>query len=239
MQLSSRTSGRPMAAHAGSRCEGMFEGEASVSVSVLVVDDFALMREGIAAALEVDPDIEVVGLAADGLDAFALARDLEPDVVVLDLRMSEHGGMEALELFAEHLPETKVLIFTANENPSNLQAAMAAGASGFLTKETGGDQLREAVRAVQRGETVLATALAARLAARSSHVQSPEDQPDLNAREKQVLRLLSKGLTDKEIAARLFVGVRTVQYDLSSVRRKTGLSSRSELARWAVIRSLA
>lgn len=210
-----------------------------MSVRVLVVDDFALMREGIATALEVDPDIEVVGLAADGLDAFGLARDLEPDVVVLDLRMSEHGGMEALELCTEHLPETKVLILTANENPSNLQAALTAGASGFLTKETGGDQLRKAVIAVHQGETVLAPALAARVAARDSRVQPPERQPDLTARERQIVRLLSKGLTDKEIAAQLFVGVRTVQYDLSSVRRKTGLSSRSELARWAVIRSLA
>jgi two-component system NarL family response regulator len=115
---------------------------------------------------------------------------------------------------------------------------MAAGASGFLTKEIGADGLREAVIAVHGGETVLAPALAARLAARGRSAPPREQQPELTARERRIVRLLSKGLTDKEIAAELFLGVRTVQYDLSSVRSKTGLSSRSELARWAVIHSL-
>jgi two-component system NarL family response regulator len=209
-----------------------------MSVRVLIVDDFALMRDGIAAALAVEPEIEVVGLAADGVEALDLTRELAPDVIVLDLRMSERGGMETLELCAEHAPATKVLILTANENPSNLEAAMAAGASGFLTKEIGADGLREAVIAVHGGETVLAPALAARLAARGRSAPPREQQPELTARERRIVRLLSKGLTDKEIAAELFLGVRTVQYDLSSVRSKTGLSSRSELARWAVIHSL-
>lgn len=209
-----------------------------MSVRVLIVDDFALMRDGIAAALEVDPEIEVVGLAADGTEAFELTRELAPDVVVLDLRMSERGGMETLELCSEHAPATKVLILTANENPSNLEAALAAGAAGFLTKETDAGELREAVIAVHRGETVLAPTLAARIAAGDPRPPAAEHLPELTARERRILRLLSRGMTDKEIAAEMFVGVRTVQYDLSSVRRKTGLSSRSELARWAVIHSL-
>jgi two-component system NarL family response regulator len=209
-----------------------------MSVRVLIVDDFALMRDGIAAALDVDPEIDVVGLAADGTEAFELTRELAPDVVVLDLRMSEQGGMETLELCSEHAPATRVLILTANENPSNLEAAMAAGAAGFLTKEIEAAELREAVFAVHRGETVLAPALAARIAAGGSRPPAAEHLPELTARERRILRLLSRGLTDKEIAAEMFVGVRTVQYDLSSVRRKIGLSSRSELARWAVIHSL-
>lgn len=205
-----------------------------MTVKVLVVDDFALMRDGIAAALEVDPMIEIVGRASHGVEGFELARELTPDVVVLDLRMPEHGGMEALELCTRHLPETKVLILTANENPSNLQAAMAAGASGFLTKGVEGSVLRDAVIAVHSGGEVLAPALAAQLR------RSPTggDRPELTPRERRVVRLLSRGSTDREIAAELFVAVRTVQYDLTSVRRKTGLSSRSELARWAVIHSL-
>jgi DNA-binding NarL/FixJ family response regulator len=209
-----------------------------MSVRVLIVDDFALMRDGIAAALEVDPEIEVVGLAADGTEAFELTRELAPDVVVLDLRMSERGGMETLELCGEHAPATRVLILTANENPSNLEAALAAGAAGFLTKEIDAGELREAVIAVHRGETVLAPALAARIAAGGPRPPAAEHLPELTPRERRILRLLSRGSTDREIAAELFVGVRTVQYDLSSVRRKTGLSSRSELARWAVIHSL-
>lgn len=208
-----------------------------MSVRVLVVDDFALMRDGIAAALEVDPRIEIVGLAADGTEAFELTRELAPDVVVLDLRMSERGGLETLELCSEHAPATKVLILTANENPSNLEAAIAAGAAGYLTKGVDAGGLREAVVAVHRGETVLAPALVDRMAGRS-HPSGGDPQPELTPRERRILRLLSRGMTDKEIAAELFVGVRTVQYDLSSVRRKTGLASRSELSRWAVIHSL-
>lgn len=205
-----------------------------MGVKVLVVDDFALMRDGIVAALEVDPEIEVVGRAADGLEAFERARELAPDVLVLDLRMSEHGGMETLELCAEHLPATKLLVLTANENPSNLEAAMAAGASGFLTKGVGASELRDAVIAVHGGEEVLAPALAAS----RRRAPSREEQPELTPRQRQIVRLLSRGLTDREIATELFVAVRTVQYDLASVRRKTRLSSRSELAGWAVIHSL-
>lgn len=208
-----------------------------MSVRVLVVDDFALMRDGIAAALEVDPRIEIVGLAADGTEAFELTRELAPDVLVLDLRMSERGGLETLELCSEHAPATKVLILTANENPSNLEAAIAAGAAGYLTKGVDAGGLREAVVSVYRGETVLAPALVDRTAGRS-HPDGDDPQPELTPRERRILRLLSRGMTDKEIAAELFVGVRTVQYDLSSVRRKTGLASRSELSRWAVIHSL-
>lgn len=210
-----------------------------MSVRVLVVDDFELIRDGIAAALGVDPRIEIAGRAADGIEALEMAHDLRPDVIVLDLRMSERGGMETLELCAEQLPATRVLILTANENPSNLEAAMAAGAAGFLTKEIEADALREAVLAVHRGETVLAPALAARAGARGKVAATGEDQPELTPRERRIVRLLGKGSTDREIAAELFVGVRTVQYDLASVRRKTGLSSRSEIARWAVIHSLA
>lgn len=209
-----------------------------MSVRVLVVDDFALMRDGIAAALEPDPRIEIVGLAADGTEAFELTRELGPDVVVLDLRMSERGGLETLELCSEHAPAAKVLILTANENPSNLEAAMAAGASGYLTKGVDAGELREAVVAVQRGETVLAPGLVDRMTARRSRPVAGDPLPELTPRERRILRLLSRGMTDKEIATELFVGVRTVQYDLSSVRRKTGLASRSELSRWAVIHSL-
>jgi len=209
-----------------------------MSVRVLVVDDFALMRDGIAAALEADPRIEIVGLAADGTEAFELARELAPDVIVLDLRMSERGGLETLELCSEHVPATKVLILTANENPSNLEAAMTAGASGYLTKGVDAGELREAVVAVHRGETVLAPALVDRMASTRSRPGADDPLPKLTPRERRILRLLSRGSTDKEIAAELFVGVRTVQYDLASVRRKTGLTSRSELSRWAVIHSL-
>jgi DNA-binding NarL/FixJ family response regulator len=212
-----------------------------VSVRALIADDFELAREGIAIALESHPEIEVVGHAEDGREAVARARELSPDVVVLDLRMAAHGGMEALDAFATELPQTKVLVLTANENPDNVRAALEAGAAGYLTKQTPPEELCAAVLAVSRGSIVVAPALADPGSGDEPGPESPSGvagQPSLTARQRTIVRLLSSGLTDQEIADRLFVSVRTVQYDLSEVKSKTGLVRRSEIARWAVIHSL-
>jgi DNA-binding NarL/FixJ family response regulator len=208
-------------------------------IRVLIADDFELAREGIAIALSSNPDIEVVGHATDGREAVERARELSPDVVVLDLRMAGHGGMEALDVFPAELPQTKVLVLTANENPDNVRAAIGAGAAGYLTKQTSGEELCEAVVAVARGGLVIAPSLAGPLAPEASDgSEEPTAEPTLTARQRAIVRLLSTGLTDKEIADRLFVSVRTVQYDLNEVKSKTGLARRSEIARWAVIHSL-
>jgi DNA-binding NarL/FixJ family response regulator len=211
-----------------------------VTVRVLIADDFELAREGIAVALGADPEIEVVGHAEDGREALERARELRPDVVVLDLRMAGHGGMEALDAFPAELPEAKVLVLTANENPENVQAAIGAGAAGYLTKQASGAQLCEAVLAVARGGLVIAPSLADPRPPGEGRGSGDEavEQSALTSRQRAIVRLLSAGLTDREIAARLYVSVRTVQYDLSEVRAKTGLARRSEIARWAVIHSL-
>lgn len=210
-----------------------------MGVRVLIAEDFQLFREGVAAALEGHPDIEVVGHAADGREAFERARELHPDVIVLDLRMSD-GGMETLHLCRENLPEVKILVLTANVNRANMRDAMAAGAAGYLTKQAGGEKLRRAVIDVHRGESVVPPTLVAQVPEEGS-AKAPQDiprDPGLSARERSIVRLLCLGLTDREIAERLFVAPRTVQYDLANVRRKTGLSSRAEIARWAIIHSL-
>jgi DNA-binding NarL/FixJ family response regulator len=212
-----------------------------VGVRVLIADDFELVREGISSALESHPEIEVVGHAADGREAVERARELRPDVIVLDLRMSGHGGMEALDVSRHELPEVKILVLTANENPDNLRAAIAAGAAGYLTKQIRGEELCEAVLTVDRGGLVVAPSLAAHLVPGDGGVTRGDEstlRPALSARQRAIVRLVSMGLTDNEIAERLFVSERTVQYELSEVKKKTGLSRRSEIARWAVINSL-
>ena len=211
-----------------------------MSVRVLIADDFELVREGIEIAFESHPEIEVVGHAEDGREAVERARELRPDVIVLDLRMSGHGGMEALDVFREELPEVRVLVLTANENPDNLRAAIAAGAAGYLTKQTHGEELCEAVLTVHRGGLVVAPALANQLSSENTLQSEPQraEGPTLTPRQRAIVRLLSTGLTDKEIAESLFISVRTVQYDLSEVKKKTGVARRSEIARWAVINSL-
>ena len=126
---------------------------------VLIADDFALLRDGVEAALRSHAGIEVVGHAENGVQAVARARELRPDILMLDLRMSAHGGMEALDACRSEVPEVKVLVLTANENPDNLRSAIAAGAAGFLTKRTRADDLCAAVLTVADGGFVLAPSL--------------------------------------------------------------------------------
>ena len=193
-----------------------------MSVRVLIADDFALVRDGIEIALESHPEIAVVGAAEDGRQALSRARELHPDVVLLDLRMPGHGGMEALDAFRDQLPEVRVLVLTANESADSRRAAIDAGAAGYLTKQTSEAKLCEAVLTVAGSRAV------GRRAERSL----------LTARQRAVVRWLSTGLTDGEIAERLFVSARTVQYEIRQVKQRTGLESRAQLARWAVVNSL-
>lgn len=204
-------------------------------VRVLIADDFALVRAGIATALRLHPAIEVVGEAEDGVQALERARELRPDVIVLDLRMADHGGMEALDDLRTRLPEIKVLVLTANQNPDNVRSAIAAGASGYLTKHADDTALCEAVLAVERGALVLAPSLAGDRRALSA----PAGGPALTSRQRAIVRLVGAGLTDEEIAGRVFVSARTVQQEIREVKRAAGITRRSELARWAVIHSLA
>lgn len=212
-----------------------------MSVRVLIADDFELVRAGIESALRADPEIEVVSHASDGREALEQARRLRPDVVILDLRMSGQGGMEALDAFREQLPDVRVMILTANANPDNLDAAIAAGAVGYLTKQSSVEDLCEAVGEVHRGGVVLARSLAGGRApehALAGAADASSERPTLTGRQRIVVRHISTGLTDAEIAQRLFVSLRTVQYELAEIKRMTGLSRRSEIARWAVINSL-
>ena len=208
---------------------------------VLIVDDFELLRKGIEAVLASHEGIEVVGHAEDGLEAVEAAVQLRPDVLLLDLRMERHGGMEALDSCRALVPEVRVLILTANENPANLRSAIAAGASGYLTKGTSGPGLCESVLAVARGGLVIEASLAEELIADRDGIGDPERAvgSSLSSRQRAVVRLLSAGLTDPEIAERLFISTRTVQYDVRRVKEIAGLTRRSEIARWAVINSLA
>jgi len=212
-----------------------------MSIAVLLVEDFPLVRDGVARALEGDPQIRVVGMAGDGREGLELARALRPDVVLLDLHMPELSGMLVLEHLREELPATRAIVMTATEKAEPLLDAVAAGAAGYLTKRTSGEELRQAVLTVHGGGSVIAPALAGHLLqayAKASTGEVPELRSKLTAREHQVLRLVAQGHTDAQIAEALFVSVRTVQNHLAHVRDKTGARRRSELARWAVLHAV-
>jgi DNA-binding NarL/FixJ family response regulator len=207
-------------------------------IRVLLVDDFPLVREGIAAALRADPAIEVVGQAASAAEGVEQALALRPDVVLLDMRLPGTGGITVLERLAQELPDTRVLVMTASEKADTLLQAVAAGAAGYLTKRATRQELIHAVITIHAGGSVVAPQLATELLrdyARTSRRNSEcAGRSVLTTREREIVGLVSQGLTDKEIGLRLFVSPRTVQNQLSRIREKTGRGRRSDLARWAV-----
>jgi DNA-binding NarL/FixJ family response regulator len=203
------------------------------------VDDFPLVQEGIAVTLETDPAIEVVGRADTADSGFERAAELHPDVVVLDMRMPGSGGLALLERLAAEMPEIKVLVMTASQKADTLLQAVSAGAAGYLTKRATRRELIDGVITVYSGGTVVAPQLAAELLrdyARVARGGAPiqRGRSLLTPREREILALVSRGLTDKEIGSRLFVSPRTVQNQLARIREKTGCARRPDLVRWAV-----
>lgn len=206
-----------------------------MTIRVLIADDYPLVRAGLARALTADPTIEVVAEAGDGHEALERARELEPDVILLDLFMPGLGGVLVLEHLREAGSAARVLMVTASERQDSLLEAIAAGASGYLTKRASCEEVRQAVLSVHRGGLVITPSMAGYLLAQFSQKgASGGAAPSLlTARERELLRLIAQGMTDKEIGAQLFISARTVQNHLGRIREKTGLRRRSELASWA------
>ena len=212
-----------------------------MKIKILLIDDFPLIREGFAAALETDPGLTIVGQADNGETGLRLTAELQPDVVILDLHMPMMGGMTVLERLRPQAPDAKVLVVTATEKAQPLLDAVAAGAAGYLTKRSTREELRQAVITVYGGGSVISPMLAGHLLkeySRASRGEASSVRPLLGQREHDVLRLVADGYTDREIAGELFVSPRTVQNHLTRIREKTGKRRRSELARWAVEHSL-
>ena len=204
-------------------------------VRVLVADDFPLVREAQAAALARHPDIEVVGAASDGLEAVEMARELRPDVVVLDLKMPRMSGLVALKRLHAEVPDTRVLLLTASDEPNIVVDAVSAGAAGFLSKRVSGDELSTSVLAIHRGEAVISPELTGHLlrGLRPGGGGGDGGARHLTEEEVELLRLVAAGRTDKQISEALYVSPRTVQTMLSQIRTKLGVKRRVELTRWA------
>lgn len=202
-----------------------------------MADDFPLVREALVAALGRHPDIEVVGVAEDGVEAVQKAHELQPDVVVMDVRMPTMTGREALGRLNVELPAARVLLLTAHEEPDVVIDAVSSGAAGFLLKRVSGDELADAVVAVHRGEAVIAPELTAYLVRGLRRGDEPHTANGISARltasETRILRLVADGQSDKQISAALNISPRTVQSHLVQIRAKVGLRRRVELTRWA------
>lgn len=204
---------------------------------VLLVDDHAILREGLRALLQISGDIEVVGEASDGREGIDRAVALRPDIVVMDVSMEGLGGYEATIEIRKLLPDVKVLVLTQYEDRSYVRRFLQAGVSGYLLKKSAGSELVSAIRAVARGGVVLDPEVAREALAGASATPgeggcSPYDA--LTDREKQVLRLVAEGQSNKEIAALLEISVKTAMSHREHLMEKLGLHSRTELVKFAL-----
>jgi DNA-binding NarL/FixJ family response regulator len=198
-------------------------------IRVLVAEDHSVMRGGLVELLGVADDLEVVGTAANGAEAIELARDLQPDVVLMDISMPDVDGIRATGSIVEAQPETRVVMLTAFSDRDRVVAALDAGAIGYLLKDSEPDEVLEAIRAAARGDAPLAPRAARQLlAARAS-----EQRADLSKREREVLALVAEGLPNKLIARRLEISEKTVKTHLTSVFQRIGVSDRTQAALWA------
>ncbi len=206
-------------------------------IRVLVADDHALVRQGIRELLSSQPEFEVVAEAATGAEAVALAGDTRPDVVLLDIHMPSGDGLWATTELAREVPSARVLILTVSTEDDHLKEALRRGAAGYQLKSSPSDSLFQAIREVARGETSVPGTMAGRILATLGLPQEPHGpgrDAGLSAREQDVLRLLSRGQTNKEIAETLEISENTVKAHLKSVLRKLGVSNRVEAAGWAL-----
>lgn len=210
------------------------------NITILLADDHPAFLEGLKRYLGDQDGLEVVGVARDGEEAFTLAKDLHPDVAIIDISMPVLNGIEAARLIKQALPAVAVLILSAYYDEPYVISAMQAGATGYLVKTVDIVEIAAAVRALSSGETVLdakaTEAVMKRLAASSNDISIGEMSPALHQREMEVLLLAAKGMSNKEIAQHLSISIHTVQTHLSNIFSKLGVNSRTEAALLALRR---
>jgi DNA-binding NarL/FixJ family response regulator len=199
-------------------------------IRVMVVDDHAIVRQGISDVLAADEDIEIVALAKGGEEAVSIVADLRPDVVLMDLSMPGMDGVETTRQAIAAAPGIRVVMLTSFAEPQHVNAALDAGAVGYLLKDAEGEEIVRAVKAANRGEAPFSPRAAGALLSRRSERRSIED---LTPREREVLALVGEGLANKQISRRLGIKEKTVKAHLSSVFQRIGVSDRTSAALWA------
>src|SRR5260370_30061983 len=201
---------------------------------VLIVDDHGVVREGLRAYLELEADIQVVGEAKDGLEAVRRAAELQPDVVLMDLVMPNMDGVDATSRIKQQLPATHVIILTSFLDDERVVPAIRAGATSYLLKDVAATDLARAIRGARAGQAQLHPEVARRLMQHVTSPRKPDAGSQLTDREREVLRLLADGRSNKEIARSLVVSERTVKGHVSNILGKLGLQDRTQAALFAV-----
>ena len=206
---------------------------------ILVVDDHPVLRDGLVAVLSTQADFEVVGEAETGHQAVLVAAELQPDIVMMDLEMPGMDGVEALKQMRVHDPNVRVIVFTAYDTDDRIMAAIQAGAQGYLLKGAPRDQVFEAIRVVNAGNSLLHPVVASKLLTRMRrNADDPGTADSVTPREMEVMRLLAQGFQNKEIAAELGITQRTAKFHVGSILAKLGAGNRTEAVTIAVQRGM-
>jgi len=199
-------------------------------LTVLIADDHPLVRDALRQALDAEEDMQIVAEAADGEEAVKLASELKPDVAVMDIVMPRLNGIEATRKIKQIAPDIAILILTAYDDDEYVMGLLDAGAAGYLLKSARGRDLAGAIRAIKSGESVLHPAIIAKLLKRAMQAPVEEHKPSdiLSERESEVLRLVALGMSNKDIAEKLFLSERTIKAHLTNIFNKLNVASRSE-----------
>ncbi len=216
----------------------MTEATGTEPVRVLVVDDQELFRRGLIMLLSGDSDIEVVGEAADGVTATDLAVATVPDVILLDVRMPRRTGVEACRMIKEAVPSAKIIMLTVSDEEADLYESVKNGAAGYLLKDSSIEEVAQAVRVVNEGQSLISPSMAVKLIDEFKQMSKPDRTPGpglrLTERELEVLRLVAKGLNNREIAKQLFISENTVKNHVRNILEKLQLHSRMEAVMYAM-----
>lgn len=207
-------------------------------IRVLVVDDHAVVRKGIEMFVSTEPAIQVVGDAKNGREAIHQVEDLQPDVILMDLVMPRLGGIEAIAKIKRDHPQVKIIALTTYEDSARINAAIEAGADGYLLKDADGEALLWAIQAAQQGDMPLHPRVARHLFGSAAGHTDTASLDRLTEREKEVLQLVAGGLSNKEVAQVLYLSEGTVKVHVTNILRKLNASSRTEAAVWAAQRGL-
>ena len=206
-------------------------------IRILLADDHTILRDGIRALLEDEPNMILVGEAEDGRSAVKLACELRPDVVIMDIAMPLLNGLEATRQIKRELPGTEVLILSMHDNEEYIRQVLAAGAMGYILKDAAARELINAIKTVQRGEAVLSTAITRLVIEdylRWGDVQPADNSSNLTPREREVLQLIAEGYTNKQIAEILNLSIKTIQTHRANLMNKLDLHDRGELIKYAI-----
>jgi len=207
-------------------------------ITVVLVDDHAVVRSGLRLLLDAQDDIDVVGEAGNAKEAVFRARALKPDVILLDIVMPGESGIDVLPKLLKEAPEMRVLVLSMQDDPSYVREAFAAGASGYVLKEAVDEEVVSAVREIAAGGRYVHPALGARMIAAEAEERAAAEADPLSEREREILRLLALGHTNQEIARQLYISVRTAESHRAHIMQKLRLSTRAELVRYALLHGL-